>query len=594
MSIYFNNPWKPVPQTIIKSTATQQKVEGVGYSIENKLSQEKIDKLTAVYDKYHDIKAENGGMFYSIYSQDLEYRNNVSREIANILGTFLDENLKDYKTMLFSFVVKLPGGNSEFFLHQDTTGLDEHKHSALNIWIPLDDVEDANGCLSIVEKSHKWFSPYRSISFPAPYDNIQPTIKKYLTPLEMNKGEVLFFDNRLLHNSNINYSNQPRIAVVCGLFPQEAEMITCFKEEYKLEGDMELIKNSDNFLNEGINFFIDCQKRPKTGETIATINDPYPEISQDDFEKLCKIHNVSIKNTQVEQQKLTCDLFGEPVEKKGLFIDEKLNSKLREFGVVKIPFLNEKEVDELVSFEAEIHSERGLEPTYDDVHMTSWCSDFDYKMQVKNKINTCFANSIAKNFKNVKAVNEVFVTKLPSEKAIFRLHKDWSIVDEENYESANIWVALEDIDEHNGGIFFIHKSHLVKDLRGAGDLQVNYTDYEDKLKDSYAHYALKKGEALVFYHNTLYGSTPNLSNSNRVVAVSSIVNTDVDMQVYFKDADSDNVELIKVEDTFVYQYDKLREECLVKRPHGKLFKEVPFESFKNTSLNELENILNKK
>ena len=587
MSIYFNNPWKPVPQTIIKSAATQQKVEGVGYSIENKLSQEKIDQLTAVYNKYHDLKAENGGMFYSIYSQDLEYRNNVSKEIASILESFLDENLKDYKTMLFSFVVKLPGENSEFFLHQDTTGLDEHKHSALNIWIPLEDVEDANGCLSVVEKSHKWFSPYRSISFPAPYDNIQPTIKKYLTPLEMIKGEVLFFDNRLLHNSNINYSNMPRIAVVCGLFPQEAEMITCFKEEYKLEGDLELIKNSDNFLNEGINFFIDCQKRPKTGETIATVNDPYPELSKEDFEKLCEINKVSIKNTEVDQQKLICDLFGEPVEKKGLFIDEKLNTTLRELGVVKIPFLNKKEVDDLVDFEKKTHLDIGLEPTYDDVHMTSWCADFDYKIKVKNKINSIFENGISNNFKNVKTVNEVFVIKLPSEKAVFKLHKDWSIVDEEKHESVNIWVALEDVDEQNGGIFFIHKSHLAQDLRGAGDLQINYTDYEDKLAPLYSHYALKKGEAIVFYHNTLHGSTPNLSNKNRVVAVSSIVNKDVQMQVFFKEANSENVELIKVEDTFVYQYDKLREECLVKRPLGKLIEKIPYDSIKIVTVNEL-------
>lgn len=313
MSIYFNNPWKPVQQTIFKDENIKSKVDKIGFDIQKVLTNPQIEKLLDVFTKYHNFDNKEGGMFYSIYSQDLAYRKTISNEIESILLPVLEKYCKDYKSMLFSFVVKLPGKKSAFYLHQDTTGLDEFKYSALNLWIPLDDVEDANGCLNVVEKSHKWFSPYRSISYPAPFDNIQPTIKKYLTPLEMNKGEVLFFDSRLLHNSNINYSTKPRIAVVCGLFPKEAELITCFKEEYKLGGEIEFIKQNDEFLNTGINFLIDCQKRPQSGTSIGFVKDDYREISTKEFEQLCELNSIKKRLGFIDSGKIDCELFSEPI-----------------------------------------------------------------------------------------------------------------------------------------------------------------------------------------------------------------------------------------------------------------------------------------
>lgn len=314
MSIYFNNPWKPIKQTILRDKNLTKSIEEVGFDVVSCLSIKQLEALTNIYNKHHQFQNTEGGMFYSIYSQDLDYRHRVSQEIEEVLKPVLDKYCIDFKAMLFSFVVKLPGKKSEFYLHQDTTGLDETKYSALNLWIPLGDVENANGCLNVVKKSHRWFSPYRSISFPAPFDNIQATVKQYLTPIEMNKGEVLFFDSRMLHNSNINYSNKARIAVVCGLFPQEATLITCFKENYELGGQVELIKHNDDFLKNGTNFLIDCQKRPKTGECIGFVEDNYLEISEMEFEKLCKINGIKKNNANTDFEKKTdCELYSEPI-----------------------------------------------------------------------------------------------------------------------------------------------------------------------------------------------------------------------------------------------------------------------------------------
>ena len=236
MSIYFNNPWKPIKHTLLKDTSLADTIHEKGYAIVQMLNEQQLSQLRNSYDSLHDIADERGGMFYSVYSRDLPYRKKVFQELESVLGSIYQEHFVDYKTILHSFVIKASGPESEFYLHQDTTGVDESKFSALNVWMPLHDVDETNGCLALVEKSHKFFSPYRSISFPAPFDPIQNTVRKYLKPIPMKAGEVIIFDNRILHNSLTNLSGKTRIAAVSGLLPKAASIVTCHKANYELEG----------------------------------------------------------------------------------------------------------------------------------------------------------------------------------------------------------------------------------------------------------------------------------------------------------------------------------------------------------------------
>lgn len=313
MSIYLNNPWKPIPHSIVKSSLLQEELHTKGYSVLSFSDNSVIKNLQNLYEELHNIKNENGGMFYSIYSQNLEYRKKVHFSILELLNPFLEKHFCHYKAVLNSFVVKLPGPKSEFYLHQDTTGLDEWKYSPLSLWIPLQGVDETNGCLGIVPHSQHFFTPYRSISFPAPFDGIQTTVKKYLSPLRMKKGEVLVFDNRILHHSYANNSGQERVAVICGLFPLEARVITCHKPVYECGGKVELIQHEDDFLLSGKNFLIDCQKRPEVGKSLGWEDDFYHEISEENFEQLCSKFGVQKMYKDIENKSTDCEMISEPV-----------------------------------------------------------------------------------------------------------------------------------------------------------------------------------------------------------------------------------------------------------------------------------------
>ncbi len=311
MSIYLNNPWKPVFYSIIKDKSLINTVESKGFSIETAISQEIIQKLRNLFKENHKIESDKGGMFYSIYSQDTMYRRKIHDAIGEILIPVLESYFENYKMVLNFFVVKVSGPKSEFSLHQDTTGLDEWQHSPLSLWIPLQDVDENNGCLGLIPYSQH-LTPYRSISFPTPFDNIQNKVKQYLQPARMKEGDVLIFDNRLLHHSYFNQSGKTRIAVVCGLFPKDAKMITCHKPVYECGGKVELIEHEDDYLLKGKNFLIDCQKRPETGRSLGWVEDPYTEMSIEDFEALCAKYGVE-KATDKVFEDTACELIEEPV-----------------------------------------------------------------------------------------------------------------------------------------------------------------------------------------------------------------------------------------------------------------------------------------
>jgi hypothetical protein len=308
---YLENPWKPVPQTVIKDNEICKMVNDEGFVVKELFSKKELSELNELYSELHQIDQKDGGMFYSVYSQNLDYRKKIHEQIGSILSNVLEEHFQNYRVVINSFVVKASGPKSEFYLHQDTTGLDERSFSPLNLWIPLEDVDITNGCIGIIPKSHRFFSPYRSISFPAPFDGIQDEVRRYVRPIKMKQGEALIFDNRVVHNSYTNQSGKTRIAVVCGLFPKEAKLQTCFKPAYELGEKVEFIEHEDAFLLKHPNFLINCQSRPNTGISKGWVDDKYQGIEKDEFQKLCTMHGV-LPHSEFSLPMGECNLISEP------------------------------------------------------------------------------------------------------------------------------------------------------------------------------------------------------------------------------------------------------------------------------------------
>jgi hypothetical protein len=230
----------------------------------------------------------------------------------------LEEHFTGYKNIVNTFVTKVSGPESGFYTHQDTTALDEFKHSSLSVWIPLQDITPDNGALGVIEKTHWFFSPYRGVSFAFPFSGINDTVKTYLKPLYLKAGEALIFDPRIVHNSMPNTSGSNRLVALCGVFPKEAEFITCYKEKDP-GSPIELIRHDDSYILENENFYYDCHIRPKSGTVIKKIDEHFPEMDVVTFEKLCQLNGIEKPSTTGNTDAF-CAFIAEP---DGINLDKK-------------------------------------------------------------------------------------------------------------------------------------------------------------------------------------------------------------------------------------------------------------------------------
>jgi hypothetical protein len=303
--------WAPAENQIIKDDQMRRQVLTEGAIKTSNIGQDAIAKLKAAFEHYHDFNEH--GMFYSLYSKDSRYRTETNDIIAKTLRGVFDQYFTGYKSSFNLFIIKGPETNEEFFIHQDPSYIDELKYSPLHVWIPLDDITADNGALCFVPRSHQFFSPYRNISFDPPFEHIRPFVRQYMQPVYVQAGEMLVFDPRLLHNSLPNKTGEKRVVILCGLFPKEAEIVSCYKDVEVENSPIELFRQSEDFFTTYPDFFETCRMRPTVGERIGTKTYDQGFISELQFADLCARYGVKPVNFLKTEEVASCRMFGEPV-----------------------------------------------------------------------------------------------------------------------------------------------------------------------------------------------------------------------------------------------------------------------------------------
>ncbi|MCB9211715.1 MAG: phytanoyl-CoA dioxygenase family protein [Ignavibacteriales bacterium] len=291
-----------IPQSFIRDSVAQTKIIEDGFAILGNIGQNLVNEFQNEYKRLHKIRSSDGAMFYSIYSQDIEYRKEVHNKIQSILSSKLDLFLeKDkYKNVINSFIVKFPGKKSEFALHQDSSIVDESKYSQLSLWIPLQDTTIDNGTLCVVPKTHKLFSPYRDISMVSPFASYEDELRKYLVPIELKAGDILAFDYRLVHYSPANLSDKERVVVLSGVFEKDAKIEVVYQESK--ERPLEVYSQSDDYLITHKGFQTACGCKPERGEKIREILDYNFSYSREDFENFVMINQLKKTNIPILQK----------------------------------------------------------------------------------------------------------------------------------------------------------------------------------------------------------------------------------------------------------------------------------------------------
>ncbi len=215
-----------------------------------------------------------------------------------------------------------------------------------------------------------------------------------------------------------------------------------------------------------------------------------------------------------------------------IFIDADLQRQFDTDGFVKISMLDEAKTKELRDFFIAYQREHAaVQNLYQS---TTHTNDPDLIRQVDTKIKSILMPELDRFFCDYLPMMCTYITKQSGEGSETRIHQDPSFVDESRYVTANVWVALHDIDHHNGNLFFIKGSHrMVPSLRVTPDCATSYGRVQDLLPGYITEVPVRAGEAIIINHAVVHGATANLSDSPRIAAVMAIRSAASDLLYYY-------------------------------------------------------------
>jgi len=109
---------------------------------------------------------------------------------------------------------KMPGDSKETPWHQDFPYWPMSEAGALSVWIPLDDVDEENGCMQFVPGSHN-AGKLKSISLVDPedlFEEVKGTQLEKSRPVKvpLKAGSCTFHNGLTFHYAHANHSDKPR------------------------------------------------------------------------------------------------------------------------------------------------------------------------------------------------------------------------------------------------------------------------------------------------------------------------------------------------------------------------------------------------
>lgn len=207
---------------ILKNRNLDTQLLAEGYVVVPFLNDEEIKALTDFYYTHHSSVQE--GMYATAHVPNIDFRMKMNDYIKQVFKRAIDEYFMNSNPLGGSFIAKGKGERGTLQPHQDWNIVDEERHRSFNIWVPLVDLQEQNGAIKILPKSHRWLKSYRSANINSAFSEVNDVLWNELTPLFMKKGEALIYDHRLLHASGENHTDEIRLAAVYGIIPQDAAM----------------------------------------------------------------------------------------------------------------------------------------------------------------------------------------------------------------------------------------------------------------------------------------------------------------------------------------------------------------------------------
>lgn len=272
-----------------------------------------------------------------------------------------------------------------------------------------------------------------------------------------------------------------------------------------------------------------------------------------------------------------------------IFKNEAHQAQFDKQGFIVLPFLSEKEVQELNGFFDELHpnlAENGF-------FSGSYSSDFEYKKKASDKIVEIFSRAYEAYFTNYKPFGGAFLYKTPGVQSELAAHQDWTIVNEETDLALNCWVPLCNVTKENGALQILPGSHYKKHpVLRAPTLPFFFSGNDDVVINELETMEVNAGTAVILNQSVIHHSLPNISKTVRKAITAGVKSEGAQMHFHYKVPEKEEVEIFKQDDDFLIRFDNFMED-IGQRP--KLGESVGFKPYKlpQYSREELKQLIQK-
>jgi hypothetical protein len=266
--------------TIFRDAAAAAEFDRNGFVVVPFLGADQVERLREVYFRYHaepDVRARTipsyaPGFYASTFNNDMDYRRAVSAEVTAACAPALARMFDAFKIFYAGFLVKLPDANGRLRVHQDPTLVDEARFTPVNVWCPLQDVDDRNGALCVLPGSQRLYRGPRATSIPPPWAAHEGLIESRMTPLHLAAGSAVLFTQATLHASQPNLSDAPRITATMFLCHETASMRIAHRRP-ETPDRVDFYAQDDDFMFQNAQFSVNSTGVPQIGRYLDSM--PY-------------------------------------------------------------------------------------------------------------------------------------------------------------------------------------------------------------------------------------------------------------------------------------------------------------------------------
>lgn len=233
--------------SILRTSEYDDSLRTEGYAVvRGLLTDADVRQAVEVYRSTDDGVGRS--KYNSLEINERGHRRSVSNGLAPILVPRICAELEGYRPVGYNLAVKKAGSQEPFAMHIDDDHCDRTKHVGVNVWIPLVDVDRSNGSLYIVPRSHRLPATINGIGSVFPFPDHEDALMDRAVFMEMEAGDALVFDDRLIHGSLTNDTDQDRVAIICGWVPEDADLLLYLRHDDLDHGLLELFEIDDEAL----------------------------------------------------------------------------------------------------------------------------------------------------------------------------------------------------------------------------------------------------------------------------------------------------------------------------------------------------------